>query len=448
MKKPGFEKSFELFERARRVIPGGTNSAARGIVSSGVFDGFPIEYPRFVKEAKGSHFTDVDGNQFIDYHLAFGPVILGHANPVVNSAVKEQLDRGVVHGLNQEVEVELSEKIAKHVPCAEMVRILNTGSDATSAAVRMARIYTGKDKIVKFEGHYHGWHDSSKPPPPNLHLPFGYYARGRYLEPGIPLNEMENTIALPWNDLDIVEKTLRRKGNDIAAVITEAYLFNSGVIPPEKGYLEGLRELTKEHEVVLIFDEVITGFRLGLSGAQGMLGVTPDLATFAKSMANGFTISAVAGRREIMEKVGTIIGGTYNANPVCTTAALATVTELEKKGSYDHLYKMSGLLMDGLRDAVKDVGIEAVVQGPGPGFGLYLTDLERIRSPLELLAEKKHPHTLRNVVFHQGMVNRGVFIMPNARGARVYLSVSHSEEDMQKTIEAAEGSFKEAKKIT
>jgi len=444
MKKPGFEKSFELFERARRVIPGGTNSAARGIVSSGVFDGFPIEYPRFVKEAKGSHFTDVDGNQFIDYHLAFGPVILGHANPVVNSAVKEQLDRGVVHGLNQEVEVELSEKIAKHVPCAEMVRILNTGSDATSAAVRMARIYTGKDKIVKFEGHYHGWHDWDMP---NLHLPSGYYVRGRYLEPGIPLSEMENTIALPWNDLEIVEKTLRRKGNDIAAVITEAYLFNSGVIPPEKGYLEGLRELTRQYEVVLIFDEVITGFRLGLSGAQGMLGVTPDLATFAKSMANGFTISAVAGRREIMEKVGTIIGGTYNANPVCTTAALATITELENKRNYDHLYKMSGLLMNGLRDAVKDVAIEAVVQGPGPGFGLYLTDLERIRNPLELLAEKKHPHTRRNVVFHQGIVNRGVFIMPNARGARVYLSVSHSEKDIQKTIEAAEESFKEAKKI-
>jgi len=442
MKKPGFEKSFELFERARRVIPGGTNSAARGIVSSGVFDGFPIEYPRFVKEAKGSHFTDVDGNQFIDYHLAFGPVILGHANPVVNSAVKEQLDRGVVHGLNQEVEVELSEKIAKHVPCAEMVRILNTGSDATSAAVRMARIYTGKDKIVKFEGHYHGWHDWDMP---NLHLPSGYYVRGRYLEPGIPLSEMENTIALPWNDLEIVEKTLRRKGNDIAAVITEAYLFNSGVIPPEKGYLEGLRELTRQYEVVLIFDEVITGFRLGLSGAQGMLGVTPDLATFAKSMANGFTISAVAGRREIMEKVGTIIGGTYNANPVCTTAALATITELENKRNYDHLYKMSGLLMNGLRDAVKDVAIEAVVQGPG--FGLYLTDLERIRNPLELLAEKKHPHTRRNVVFHQGIVNRGVFIMPNARGARVYLSVSHSEKDIQKTIEAAEESFKEAKKI-
>jgi len=442
MKKPSFEKSFELFERARKVIPGGTNSAARGIVSSGVFDGFPIEYPRFVKEAKGSHLTDVDGNQFIDYHLAFGPVILGHANPVVNSAVKEQLDRGVVHGLNQEVEVELSEKIAKHVPCAEMVRILNTGSDATSAAVRMARIYTGKDKIVKFEGHYHGWHDWDMP---NLHLPFGYYVRGRYLEPGIPLSEMENTIALPWNDLEIVEKTLCRKGNDIAAVITEAYLFNSGVIPPEKGYLEGLRELTRQYEVVLIFDEVITGFRLGLSGAQGMLGVTPDLATFAKSMANGFTISAVAGRREIMEKVGTIIGGTYNANPVCTTAALATITELENKRNYDHLYKMSGLLMNGLRDAVKDVAIEAVVQGPG--FGLYLTDLERIRNPLELLAEKKHPHTRRNVVFHQGIVNRGVFIMPNARGARVYLSVSHSEKDIQKTIEAAEESFKEAKKI-
>ncbi|MFB0523589.1 MAG: aspartate aminotransferase family protein [Candidatus Bathyarchaeia archaeon] len=444
MKKPNFGKSRALFERARKVIPGGTNSAARGIVSGGMFDGYPIEYPRFVKEAKGSHIVDVDGNQFIDYHLAFGPVILGHAYPSVNEAVKKQLDIGVVHGLNHEVEVELSEKINKYVPCADMVRILNTGSAATSAAVRMARMYTGKEKILKFEGHYHGWHDWDMP---NLHLPSGFYVRGRFLDAGVPLSELENVIPLAWNDLNLVEKTLRRQGNEIAAIITEPYLFNSGVIAPEKGYLEGLRKLTTEYDIVLIFDEVITGFRLGLSGGQGMLGVTPDLATFAKAMANGFTISAVAGKREIMEKVGTVIGGTYNANPISTTAALATITELEKKESYDHIYRVSRVLMNGLRDAIEDVAIEAVVQGPGPGFGLYLTDLERIKSPLELLAEKKHPHTQRNVVFHQEMVNRGVFIMPNARGARIYLSVSHTEEDMKKTIEAAEESFKEAKRI-
>jgi len=441
MEKISFKRSLELFERARKVIPGGTNSAARDIVSSGIFDGYPIQYPRFLKEAKGSHICDVDGNEFIDYHLAFGPVILGHAYPSVNEAVKEQLDRGVIHGLNQEVEVELSEKIVKHVPCAEMVRILNTGSDATSSAVRMARIYTQKEKVVKFEGHYHGWHEWAQPNQ-------GTFADGIYLPPGAPLNALENTITLQWNNLDLVEKTLKRRGNEIAAIVSEAYLFNAGVIAPEKGYLEGLRELTQEHDIVLIFDEVITGFRLGLSGAQGMLGVTPDLATFAKSMANGFTISAVAGKREIMEKVGTIIGGTYNANPVSTTAALATITELKKEGSYEHLHKLGRLLMDGLRDAIEDVGIEAIVQGPGPGFGLYFTDLKKIRNSRELLGEKKHPHTLRNVVFHQEMVNRGVFIMPNARGARVYLSASHSEEDAEKTIEAAQESFKEAKKIT
>ena len=440
MKKPNFERSRALFERARKVIPGGTNSAARGIVSSGMFDGYPIEYPRFVKEAKGSHIVDVDGNQFIDYHLAFGPVILGHAYPSVNEAVKKQLDIGVVHGLNHEVEVELSEKITKYVPCADMARILNTGSAATSAAVRMARMFTGKEKIVKFQGHYHGWHDWDMP---NL----WFYGRGRFLAAGVPLSELENVIPLQWNDLNLVEKTLRRQGHEIAAIITEPYLFNSGVIAPEKGYLEGLRKLSTEHDIVLIFDEVITGFRLGLSGGQGMLGVTPDLATFAKAMANGFTISAVAGIREIMEKVGTVIGGTYNANPVSTTAALATITELEKKESYDHIHRMSRILMNGLRDAIEDVEIEAVVQGPGPGFGLYLTDLEIIKSPSELLAEKKHPHTQRNVVFHQEMANRGVFIMPNARGARIYLSVSHTEEDMRETIEAAEESFKEAKKI-
>jgi len=440
VKMPSFEKSLELFERARKVIPGGTNSAARGIVSSGIFDGMPIRYPRFVKEAKGSHFVDVDGNDFVDYHLAFGPVILGHAYPPVTQAVKLHIEKGVVHGLNHEVEVELSEKIAKHVPCADMVRILNTGSDATSSAIRMARIYTGKEKVVKFEGHYHGWHEWAQPGQ-------GHFADGIFLPPGAPFNTLENTICLEWNNLELVEKALKRQGNEIAAVITEAYLFNAGVIAPEKGYLEGLRELTKEHDIVLIFDEVITGFRLGLSGAQGMLGVTPDLATFAKAMANGFTISAVAGKREIMEKVGTIIGGTYNANPVSTMAALATVTELEKRESYDHLYKVSKFLMDGLKDVVEDAGVQAIVQGPGPGFGLYFTDLEKIRNSRQLLGERKHPHALRNVVFHQEMVNRGVFIMPNARGARVYLSVSHTVEDAKKTMEAAEQSFKEANKI-
>ena len=440
MSKPSFAKSTELLERALKVIPGGTNSGAREIVTSGTFDGYPIEYPKFIKYAKGSRIYDVDGGEYIDYHCAFGPIILGYAHPSVNMAVKEQIDRGSIFGLNTEVEVELAEKIVEHVPCADMVRFLNSGSEANSAAARMARIYTGKEKILKFEGHYHGWHDWVEPN--QFH-----FAAGTYLPPGIPLNTLENMITLQWNNLDLVEKTLKSHGDEIAAVITEPYMFNSGVIPPDDGYLQGLREITRQHDILLIFDEVITGFRLSLSGAQGIFGVTPDLAIFSKSMANGFPISAVTGKREIMEKVGKVIAGTYNANPLCTTAALATITELEKDENHQHLNGLGKILMNGLKDVIQDIGVEAVVQGLGPGLGINFTNLERIRNPRDILAEKRYPHTRRNVVFHQEMLNRGIFIMPNARTARIYLSESHTEEDIQKTIAVAQEAFKEAKKI-
>lgn len=435
-----YAKSDELLERACKVIPGGTNSGARDILTGGTFDGYAIEYPKFVKYANGSHIYDVDGSEFVDYCCAFGPIILGHAYPPVNNAVKEQIDRGSIYGLNTEVEVELAERIVKHVPGADMVRFLNTGSEATSIAVRMARVYTGKEKVLKFEGHYHGWHDWDEP---NQY----FYSDARYLAPGIPLNTLEKTITLQWNDLDLLERTLKRYAHDIAAVITEPYMFNSGVIPPEEGYLKGLRELTREHDIVLIMDEIITGFRLGLSGAQGLFGIAGDLTTLAKSMANGFTISAVTGTKEVMDKAGKIVEGTYNANPVSTTAALATITELEKDPKYDHINNMGNLLMKGLTDLIRDLDIEAVVQGPGPGFGLNFANLEDIKNPREILVEKKYPDARRNVVFHQEMLNRGIFIMPNARSARFYLCRSHSQQDVDKTLEAAGEAFKEAKKI-
>ena len=356
------------------MIPGGTNSGARDILTGGTFDGYPIEYPKFVKYAKGSHIYDVDGGEYVDYCCAFGPIILGHAHSAVNDPVKEQMDRGSIYGLNTEVEVELAEKMVKHIPCADMVRFLNTGSEAASIAVRMARVYTGKEKVLKFEGHFHGWHDWDEP---NQY----FYSDARYLAPGIPLNTLENTITIQWNDLDLVERTLKNHAHEIAAVITEPYMLNSGVIPPEEGYLKGLRELTHEHDVLLIMDEIITGFRLGLSGAQGLFGVAGDLATYAKAMANGYTISAVVGTRDVMDKVGKIVEGTYNANPVSTTAALATITELEKDPNYDHLNRMGNRLMNGLKDLIQDIGIEAVVQGRAPAFGLKFANLDRVKNP-------------------------------------------------------------------
>jgi len=440
VKELSFEKSKQLFGRAVRVIPGGTNSVARTTISLGKCEGYPIECPKFAEKAEGSHIYDVDGNDFIDYLMGFGSVILGHSHPKVKEAVTQQLERGFIYGINHENEVTLSEKIVKHVPCADMVLIRNSGSAANTAALRIVRAYTGKEKIVKFEGHYHAWYDW------NI---FDRYPAAKLSYFGIPRSVLNDVIVLPWNDLGIVEDTLSRLGHEIAAVFCEAYEVNGGVIPPKKGYLEGLREITREQDIVLVFDEVITGFRLGLSGAQGMLGVTPDLATFGKALGNGFTISVVAGKRSVMEpetEARLWLGGTYNANPVTVAAALATLTELEKEGSYKHIYDMSGKIMKGFRDVIEDVGIEAILQGPGPVFSLYFTDFDEITSASQVAAIPAYPHMKRVTVFFQEMLKRGIFLSAFREG-RISVSMAHSEEDANKTIEAAGEAFKEAKKI-
>ena len=447
------QRSMELLRRAQKVTPGATHSAARARDARARDQ----KHLQCVAWARGSHVCDVDGNEYIDYLLAMGPIILGHAHPAVNEAVKKQLDRGTMHARNHESEIELCEKMVEHIPCAEMVRLLTTGSQATAAAVTIARLYTGKEKILEFLGHYHGWVGFHAPGSHSMptHAP----AWGRQLETtwtwpprGIPLSEMSNTIAIPWNDLELAEKVLKNQGHEIAAAITEPLLFNGPVaIEPEKGYLEGLRRLTQEHGVVLIFDEVITGFRLGLSGGQGVVGVTPDLASFAKAMGNGFPISAVAGKREIMEEHGTILTGTYNSNPVSTTAAVATITELEKEENYKHLYEVSQSLMKRFRGVFEEVGIEAVVQGPGPGFAIYFTDQEKVGGRSYLSDEEKsmaYPHAQRMSVFVREMMNRGIWLGGALGGcARVYVSVAHTPEDVERSVEAAWEAARETKKV-
>lgn len=438
-KKLCFRRSTELYERAVKVVPGGTHSVARSAITFGTCEGYPIECPKFIDRSIGSHFYDVDGNSFIDYLLGYGSVLLGHAHPKVKEAVREQLERGFISGLNHEKEIILSEKIIKCVPCAEMVLIMTTGSAANSAAIRIARAHTRKEKIVKFEGHYHAWYD--------WNMASGYPAEN-IINFGIPKSANNDMIVLPWNDLGIVEDALSRLGHDVAAVICEPYQVNGAVIPPKKGYLEGLRRLTENHGVVLIFDEVITGFRLGLSGAQGMFGVIPDLATFGKALGNGFTISALAGKKSLMEPIreeGLGLGGTYNSNPISTAAALATLTELEKGANYKHLYDISNKIMKGLRDAIDDAGIEAIVQGPGPVFALFFTDRDEITSSSDVAAIPSYPHMKRAAAFYQEMINAGIFMYPFRQG-RISVSMDHSEEDANKTIQAAGEAFKEAKK--
>jgi glutamate-1-semialdehyde 2,1-aminomutase len=389
-----------------------------------------------MERAKGSHIYDCDGNDFIDYNMALGPVILGHASPVVSQAVREQLDDGIIFGTCHEAEIKVSEKLVKHVPCAEMVTLLTTGSEATLASLRLARAYTGKERVVRFDRHYHSWHDWQR---------FDAFQAGHTISAGIPRSVESDYLILPWNEQAAL-KVLKRRGHEIGAVICEPIMGNGGCIAPVEGYLEELREVCTEEEIVLIFDEVVTGFRLELGGAQKKLGVTPDLATFGKALANGFPIAAVAGRKEIMMSKA-LLGGTFNSNPVSCAAALATITELEDEKNYAKVNNAGKTLMKGFKDAVRDVGIEAIVQGYEPLFSIIFTDKNSVKLPRDLMSIPIHPHITRAAVFYQEMVNRGVYNTAS-RSARWCLSTAHEKDDVERTIEAAGEALKEARRAT
>jgi len=319
------EKSKKLFEEARRFTPGGVHSGIR----------FSKPYPIFIERACGSRIYDVDNNEYVDYHLAFGPVILGHSPTRVIEAVKDQLDRGIIFGLSNELEVKVARKIIQHVPSAQMVKFCNTGTEATYHAVRVARAFTRRNKIIKFEGAYHGWHDYV-----NISVgpSLGEAGPKELPDPvpdseGIPKNILESTIILPFNDLSVLEKTIRKYEDEIAAVITEPIMHgNACCTMPKEGYLKALREICDQYNVLCIFDEIVTGFRHGLGGAQRIFGIKPDITTFAKAMANGFPVAAVCGREDIMTMFSPLgevdFGGTYNGNPISMAAALATIREL------------------------------------------------------------------------------------------------------------------------
>lgn len=439
-------------QKARKLIPGGTNSGARSTITRGLYEGFKVSMPAFMDRGKGSHLFDVDGNEWIDYIMAFGPVILGHAHPAVIGAVKEQVKKGTVFAANTELELELSEKLVKHIPSAEQVLITNTGSDATSIALRIARAYTGRQKVLKFEGHYHGWHDWDMVG--NTAAVFGTFAKGlgqrSLMADGVAESILNDAIVLPWNDPELLEKTIRGYGHEIAAVFTEGYQSNFGVIPPEKGYLELMRKLTKDFGIVFIMDEVITGFRMGLGGAQKYFGITPDLSTFSKAMANGFTIAAVVGGARLMEPVATdriYIAGTFNGSSVSVAAALATIKVLESHGTYQQLYHRGKAVMKGIQEGFADSHIPGIVQGPGPMWSVFFTDKENISFTRDVYAIPQHPHIRRSAIFFQELVNRGVLVSP-ARYGRMYFSFAHNEQDVGRTIEACQDAIKATKQIS
>jgi glutamate-1-semialdehyde 2,1-aminomutase len=424
--------SAQLFEAACKIIPGGVNSTARATWSGWT------PYPLFVESGQGSRLRDVDGNEYIDYLLGLGPMIFGHRPKRVTQAVVDFIQqRGTVFALPTADEAILADKIIAAVPSVEQVRLCNTGTEAVLYATRLARAYTGRRKIIRFEGMYHGFSDGvywSKHPaiakagPDHRPTPV---PQG----PGMPKGVEENLIILPWNDAHALADVLEREHDDIAAVLTEPVMCNTGCILPKPGYLEAMRELTQKYGVVLIFDEVITGFRLGLSGAQGRLGIRPDLSVFAKGIGGGFPVAALGGRAEIMALVanGTVsMAGTYTANGIAVAAANAALDELATPGLYEQLNAVSDALRHGLAQILRDAGLPAYVVGLGPLMQVWFAkqEIHNYRDA-ERYADQE--------IFRrwwEGMLARGVLFHPGAY-ENLFVSTAHTHADVAATLAAA-----------
>ena len=420
-----FEKSRRLINEASRYLPGGVNSNFRlGMVPT------PLVFER----GEGPYLYDVDGNRLIDYYLGMGPMILGHNPEPVLSAVREQLESGILFAGQTAIEQEAARLVCEMVPCAERVRFNCAGSEVVQAALRLARAATGRSIVIKFEGHYHGWFDSvlwSVAPTPDEYGPVDApipipASAGQDLVAG------QHTEVLPWNNLELVRARLKR--GDVAAVIMEPAMCNTSTIFPAKGYLEGVREVCNKTGTVLIFDEVITGFRVAPGGAQQFFGVTPDLATFGKAIANGFPVSCLAGRGDLMDMLvaGVMHGGTYNAQPASMAAVIATLTELGKKETFDVLNARGNRLMEGIACALKEADIQARIAGfpqifhVGFGVDSSVTDYRS-----SLCADRE-----RYIKFTEALHYKGVRALE--RGAW-FLSTAHTDDVIDATIEAVAG---------
>lgn len=420
-----YQRSAELFQRAQKSLAGGVSSNVRALAQP----------PLYFRSGVGARIVDADENVYLDYTLSQGPLFLGHSPPAVLDFVERAMRNGQLYGAQHDLEIELAESIQRVLPCAELARFCNSGSEAVHAAVRVARACTGRDKILKFEGHYHGWYDEALvSAAPGLEQAGPREAPSPVLASGGQLASAgDNMIVLPWNDADLMRATLQRHGHELAAVIMEPVMCNNACIPPRPGYFETVRELCTQYGVVLIFDEVITGFRLALGGAQSFFGVTPDLATFGKAMANGFPVACLAGRRELLERIASLQvnhSGTYNSNVMVTAAAYATICELERL-DYQRIHQLGEKLIDGLRKLAADCGLPLLIQGFGTVFHLAFTErdsLDDYRDSLEINGE-------RNSEFVGAMLDRGIRLL--SRGLW-YLSAAHTEADIQQTLDTVE----------
>ena len=420
--------SKELISRARLYIPGGVNSPVRDFNGVG---GDPV----FFERAEGACMYDVDGRSYIDYVGSWGPMITGHAHPEIISAVKKAATRGLSFGAPCPAEVEMAERLCAIVPGMDMVRMVNSGTEATMSAIRVARAATGRDLVIKFEGCYHGHADSFL-----VKAGSGALTLGVPTSPGVPPAVADLTVTLPYNDLEAVTQCLAERGQDVAAIIVEPVAGNMNCIPPVPGYLEGLRSACDEHGCLLIFDEVMTGFRVALQGAQGLFGVTPDLSTFGKVIGGGMPVGAFGGKSEYMEQVapsGPVYqAGTLSGNPVAMAAGLANLALITREGFFDDLEIKTMRLVDGIQLAADQAGVPFRTTRVGGMFGLFFTDAEQVIN----FAEAGQCNVDAFKSFYHAMLDRGVYLAPSAYEAG-FISSAHTQEHIDATIAAARESF-------
>ncbi len=419
--------SEELFNRAVEAMPGGVNSPVRAFRGVG-------GTPRFIRSAQGATMTDVDGVTYIDYVGSWGPMILGHAHPDVLTALTNALHCGTSFGAPNELEVALAEEIIDAVPSIEMVRMVNSGTEATMSAIRLARGATGRTKLVKFEGCYHGHGDSLL-----VKAGSGVATLGLPDSPGVPATLAENTLTLPFNNIEALEQ-LFQQHQDIAALIIEPVVGNMGCVPPRDGYLQSLREITRRNGTLLIFDEVMTGFRVARGGAQELYGVTPDLTTLGKIIGGGLPVGAYGGSKDLMRNIapaGPIYqAGTLSGNPLAMSAGLATLRLLRDKSVYEQLERLTAKLCSGLREAAREAGVETICNRVGSMWTSFFTRDEVTDWTTANRSDRK-----KYASFFHAMLNDGVYLAPSQFEA-AFVSTAHTEEVIDRTIEAARKAFR------